>query len=119
MEKNLYTLLSMILTLPVVAGEVSIVDARATASSTDVYRFDVTLRHADTGWDHYADGWEVISPSGEVLGRRTLYHPHVNEQPFTRALSGVAVPEGIDHVQIRAHDKLHGHSTKMHRIDLE
>ena len=20
--------------------------------------FDVTLLHPDTGWDHYADGWE-------------------------------------------------------------
>ncbi|MDX1824043.1 MAG: hypothetical protein R3354_04960, partial [Thiohalomonadales bacterium] len=42
----------------------------------------VTLQHADTGWDHYADGWRIVTEDGKVLGHRTLYHPHVNEQPF-------------------------------------
>ena len=49
-------------------------------------RFDVTLSHPDTGWDHYADGWRVEDASGAVLGLRVLGHPHVTEQPFTRSL---------------------------------
>ncbi|MFT5064884.1 MAG: hypothetical protein ACJAXK_000243 [Yoonia sp.] len=49
-------------------------------------RFDVTLSHPDTGWDHYADGWRVEDADGAVLGLRVLGHPHVNEQPFTRSL---------------------------------
>lgn len=49
-------------------------------------RFDVTLSHPDTGWDHYADGWRIEDASGTVLGLRVLGHPHVNEQPFTRSL---------------------------------
>ena len=43
----------------------------------------VTVQHADTGWDHYADAWEVLAPDGTVLGTRTLLHPHTDEQPFT------------------------------------
>ena len=59
-------------------------------------RVSVTLSHPDTGWDHYADGWEVLDAAGNSLGLRTLLHPHVTEQPFTRSLSGVTVPEGAD-----------------------
>ena len=66
------------------------------------WTISVTLRHPDTGWDHYADGWEVLSPDGKRLGMRVLAHPHVNEQPFTRSLSGVLIPDGLDHVLIRA-----------------
>jgi hypothetical protein len=34
------------------------------------YRFDVTVRHADTGWDHYADAWDILTPDGTLLGSR-------------------------------------------------
>ena len=92
----------------VLAGEVIIVDAKARASGSGTYTFSVTLRHHDTGWDHYADRWEVLAPDGAILGARTLLHPHENDQPFTRNLSGVRLPDGAREVQIRAHDKVHG-----------
>ena len=41
-----------------------------------------------------------------------LLHPHVGEQPFTRALTGVAIPAGIDTVIIRAHDSVDGFGGK-------
>jgi hypothetical protein len=66
------------------------------------WTISVTLRHGDTGWDDYADGWRVIGPEGEVLGTRELVHPHEAEQPFTRSLSGVTIPEGITAVEIEA-----------------
>ena len=90
------------------AGEPEIVAVNVMKSQPGVYRFDVTVRHGDTGWDHYADGWEVVDAGGKVLGKRVLYHPHVDEQPFTRSLSGVAVPEGVATVTVEAHDKVHG-----------
>lgn len=62
----------------------------------------VTLRHPDTGWDHYADGWEALTPDGTSLGIRELAHPHVEEQPFTRSLSGVNIPDGVEALHIRA-----------------
>lgn len=83
------------------AGDVEIVAASAKSGSGG-WRFDVTLLHEDEGWDHYADRWEVLGPDGTILGTRTLLHPHENEQPFTRSLSGVEIPEGIDYVLIRA-----------------
>ncbi len=72
------------------------------------FRFDVTLRHNDSGWEHYANVWEVVSPDGEVLATRVLAHPHVDEQPFTRSLSAVVIPTGISEVTIRAGDNVDG-----------
>ena len=70
--------------------------------SGDAWRVDVTLEHGDTGWDHYADGWDIRAPDGTELGYRKLHHPHVNEQPFTRSLGGVAIPEDLAEVAIEA-----------------
>jgi hypothetical protein len=99
------------------AGEVEIVDAKSRQSG-DTWTFSVTLRHDDTGWDHYADLWEVYSPDGQLLGKRVLAHPHVNEQPFTRSLSGVPVPAGIKEVIVRARDTVHGVSPQEFRLKL-
>ena len=83
------------------AGEADIVDVQVSRSVDGTWRFDVAVRHADTGWDHYADAFEVVAPDGTVLGTRTLLHPHVDEQPFTRSLSGVAIPGGTAEVTVR------------------
>lgn len=74
----------------------------------DAWRIDVTLRHPDSGWGHYADGWEVLAPDGTRLGFRELVHPHVNEQPFTRSLDGVSIPAGVTQVTIRARCNVDG-----------
>ena len=94
------------------AGEAEIVDVKVKMTGRDTYSFDVTVRHADAGWKHYADKWDVVAPDGTVLGTRTLYHPHVDEQPFTRSISGVKIPASIEQVTIRAHDLVHGYGGK-------
>ena len=103
--------------VPASAGDVEIVDASARQSG-NTWSFSVTLKHADTGWDHYADLWQVFSPDGDLLGERVLLHPHVEEQPFTRSLSGVSVPEDVKEVIIRARDSVHGVSGQEFRINL-
>jgi hypothetical protein len=89
------------------AGEAKVVNATATANGGGSYTFSATIAHADTGWKHYADKFEVLAPDGRVLGTRVLYHPHVNEQPFTRSLGGVQVPAGLTEVIVRASDNVH------------
>lgn len=85
-----------------------VVEAVTAAPAGGGWTFNVTVSHGDTGWDHYADGWSVFAPDGEELGHRKLLHPHVEEQPFTRSLSGVYVPPDLPHVVIRARDSVHG-----------
>lgn len=92
---------------PAFADPAEVVEINATALPNG-WRFDVTLAHADTGWDDYADGWRVELADGTVVGDRPLGHPHVAEQPFTRATSGVTIPEDITQVFIRARTNVDG-----------
>lgn len=90
------------------AAPADVVAAAALPEAGGTFRFDVTVRSQETGWDKYADRWEVLAPDGTLLGARDLAHPHVDEQPFTRSLGGVAVPAGIAAVRIRARDSVEG-----------
>lgn len=77
------------------------------------FDFTVSVRHADSGWDHYANRWEIIGPQGTVLATRTLLHPHVEEQPFTRSLRNVKIPTTTTWVRVRANDLVHGAGGRM------
>jgi hypothetical protein len=92
----------------VLAGGADVVGATYARSADGTYRFDVTVRHGDAGWEHYADRWQVLDAGGTVLGERVLLHPHDTEQPFTRSQSGIEIPAGTRLVIIRAHDNKHG-----------
>ncbi len=100
------------------AGEADVIGVKATKSSDGTWSFDVTVLHADEGWDHYANRWDVVAPDGTVLGTRTLHHPHETEQPFTRSLRGVRVPDGVASVSIRANDSVHGTGGKEFLVEL-
>ncbi len=76
--------------------------------AASVCQFTATLKHADTGWDHYANRFEIVGPDGKVLVTRVLRHPHVDEQPFTRSQGRVRIPHEIESVDVRAGDLVHG-----------
>jgi hypothetical protein len=112
--KSIYIFFACLLftTTAVYAGQADVVAAKVTRTGNDTYKFDVTVRHADEGWKHYADKWDVTAPDGTVLGTRILAHPHIDEQPFTRSLIGVKILESIDRVTVRGHDLVHGYGGK-------
>lgn len=115
--------LAAALAAPVFAGSAmaddgaQVVKAEARQSG-GTWRFDVTVLHNDTGWEDYADKWDVMTPDGEILGTRVLLHPHETEQPFTRSLSGVTIPDGLTRVVIRAHDNVNGYSGNEYVLEL-
>lgn len=89
------------------------------------WTFHVTVEHPDTGWEDYADGWDVVTPDGQTLKpdpesafTRTLLHPHENEQPFTRSQRGIEIPEGVTQVRVRAHDIVDGFGGQEVVVDL-
>lgn len=88
------------------ANEVDVVKVTVAHIEGRNFRINTTLKHADTGWDHFANKWVVMDKMGNLLGSRILAHPHVNEQPFTRSLT-VTIPEGINEVTIVAFDSVH------------
>ena len=96
-----------------------LIPADASGGEVDVLRVDIDcdaqrrcriaalVRHADTGWDHFANRWEVLDQDGRVLATRVLRHPHVEEQPFLRSLEGVVIPQAVQRIVVRAHDSVH------------
>lgn len=86
--------------------------------SGDAWNFDVTLSHKDTGWDDYADAWRILDGNGTELAIRKLAHPHVDEQPFTRSLSGIQIPTDVTEVGIQTSDTVGGWSSSVKKIKL-
>jgi len=107
------------------AGNADVLTVEAVQTAADAWTFTVTVEHPDTGWDDYADGWDVVLPDGTVAKpnpadafTRVLLHPHENEQPFTRSQSGIVLPEGVTEVRVRAHDLVDGYGGKEVTVDL-
>lgn len=99
---------------------------RVVLAQDGTWTFHVTVAHPDTGWEDYADGWDVVTPDDTVLKvdiedpfTRLLLHPHENEQPFTRSQSGITIPNGIPQVRVRAHDIVDGFGGQEILVDLE
>jgi hypothetical protein len=120
MPRSLFHILaaSLLCTAPLWASPSVIAGAEAQKTG-ETWRISVTLRHPDTGWDHYADGWEVLTLDGVSLGTRVLAHPHVTEQPFTRSLGGITVPAGVTMLVIRARCNIDGYAGDPYRLTLE
>ena len=103
---------------PLAAGEADVVNVQVRKSGNSTYSFSVTVRHQDTGWKHYCNKWDVVGSDGKLYGTRVLHHPHENEQPFTRSMSGVKIPQHIKSVTIRAHDLVHKYGGKVMTVNL-
>lgn len=92
---------------------------QTSSGSSSGWQFQVTLSHPDTGWDHYADGWRVETAAGKVLGTRVLHHPHVSEQPFTRALGSVDLPQPTGEIHLRARCSVDGWSAETQVVSVK
>ncbi len=108
----------LLLPIPAIAGRADVVDVDVRCDDESVCRFSVTVKHDDAGWEHYADRWEVLTPDGDVIATRVLAHPHDDEQPFTRSLGGVKIPNGITEVRVRARDSKHGYGGREMTVSL-
>ena len=117
MKRFFSVLLILLLPLLASANEVEIVNVSMRAVSGGWY-VSVTLKHNDSGWEHYADAWRLVDESGKVIAKRVLFHPHEDEQPFTRSLSNVKIPRGVKVFYVEAHDKVHGWSKQRVKVDL-
>jgi hypothetical protein len=98
---------------------------RAVQTGETTWTFHVTVRHPDTGWEDYADGWDVVLPDGTVVNpdpsnpfTRLLLHPHETEQPFTRSQSNISIPADVTGVTVRAHDRVDGFGGREVVVDL-
>lgn len=100
------------------ASEAEIIEAKAERNAAQNFNISVTVKHGDTGWDHYANAWRIYAPDGKLLAERTLHHPHVKEQPFTRSLLGVRIPLEASEITIVPVCSVYGESEKGYLLKL-
>lgn len=72
------------------------------------YSFAVTISSPYDTPERYADAFRVRSADGTIYGVNELDHDHATEQPFTRTLTGVAVPVGVSSVVVEGRDRANG-----------
>lgn len=78
----------------------------------------VTLKHRDSGWDHFATGLAVLAPDGSRIGSLDLTRPNVGKSRFTARITGLKVPPGTEFVLIRSRCSLVGWAAEPVRVDL-
>lgn len=101
------SIVTLFIASPAVAGLPVVEAVKVVSLGGDSWRVDVTVSHADSGWDHYANGWRVLDAEGNELGFRVLAHPHEQEQPFTRGLT-LRIPDTVEVISVQAIDLVHG-----------
>jgi hypothetical protein len=94
-----------------------VVDASAMLDG-DTWTFVVTISSPYDTPERYADAWRVLGPDGSELDVRELGHDHATEQPFTRSLTGVDIPDGVDTVTIEGRDRANGYGGTTLDVDL-
>ncbi len=93
--------------------------ATATMSGEGTWVFSATVSSPYDSPGRYADAWRVLAPDGTELGVRELAHDHASEQPFTRTLSGVVVPSGVDVVTVEGRDQVNGWGGATVEVELQ
>jgi len=117
MNRLIVSLGLLLMVNTVSAGQVEIISVKLTKQAP-MWRVAITLRHADSGWDHYADGWRIVqSETNKVLGTKTLL-PHAKEQPFSSAMK-VNIPDNVKHIYVEARDNIHGWSKQRVNVNMQ
>lgn len=117
-RKVLFSIILLAYWQQAAAGDANVLQVRPSCTKELVCSFAVTVEHTDSGWDHFANKWDVLTTDGTIVASRELLHPHENEQPFTRSLQNVELPAGTKEVDVRAHDSVHGYGGQTVRVSI-
>ncbi len=102
-----------------IAGAADVIAATVRQGADGTWSFEVTMRCDDRSAAHFCDRFEILTPTLRVVGVRRLLHDHTDEQPFTRELQGVNVPDGFPRgVLIRGHHNIRGYDGATLKLDL-
>lgn len=95
-----------------------VVDVVVTVEPGGTFRFDVTISSPYDSVSQYADAWRIVGEDGTIYGVRELSHHHATEQPFTRSLGGVVIPEDVETVRVEGRDLVNGWGGETFQITL-
>ena len=95
-----------------------VIAVKVTARANGTFDFQVTMTSPYDTPQRYADAFRIVGPSGDVYGERILLHDHADEQPFTRELDGVPIPQGVTTVRVQGRDQISGYGGKQQSVAL-
>ncbi len=95
-----------------------VIGATAALAADGTWTVSATLSSPYDSPERYADAWRVLAPDGTELGVRELGHDHADEQPFTRSLDDVAIPEDVETITIEGRDQVNGWGGATFTLDL-
>ena len=95
-----------------------VIDASAELTNLG-WAFDVTVSSPYDSADRYADAWRVVGPDGTVYAIRELTHDHAAEQPFTRSIQSVEIPDDVAVVTIEGRDQTNGWGGAVFELTLD
>lgn len=108
-----------ILTAQAAAADYATIKSVRATQKGGLWSFTVTISHEDRGWEHFSDAWRVVDKTGKQIAIRELIHPHVDEQPLTRSLSGIDLPDNMKEVGIQVRDTVGGWNPEIKRVPLK
>ena len=114
-----FLILAIFLLNTVYASKAEIKNVTVSKSSNNLYTFNVTILHNDTGWNHYINKWTIVDSNDNIIATRILHHPHVNEQPFTRSKSNVLIDGTSKEYFIKIYENIKKNSIEKYPIFLK
>ena len=107
-------------------GDANVTDVYVREEKDGTWTFHVTVEHSDKSWYDYSDGWDVVLPDGTVIlpdpfhqFTKHLRNPHLGtRRPLVRTQKKIEIPDGVDKVRVRAHDKKDGWGGAEVEVDL-
>lgn len=85
-----------------------VIEVTIEESGANRFDFSVTLSSPYDSPERYADAFRVMDENGTVFGVRELLHHHAHEQPFTRGLYGITIPDEVRRVIVQGRDLENG-----------
>jgi hypothetical protein len=95
-----------------------VIDVKVTPKGGGRFDVAVTMTSPYDTATRYADAFRIVTLDGAQLGIFVFAHDHATEQPFTRALSNVAVPESIKTIRIEGRDMVSGYGGRFMEVVL-
>ena len=97
-------------------GDANVTNVYVREDGDGTWTFHVTVDHDDQNWYDYADGWDVVLPDDTVILPDPFYkftkqirNPHLDKKPYVGTQNRIEIPDGVDTVRVRAHDKKGGY----------
>jgi hypothetical protein len=98
---------------------------KASQATDGTWTLEVTIEYANPTAEAYADGWDIITPAGQVIKKNVadpytqpLDPPSNGAESVTHTETGITIPVDVTQFFVRVHDSVNGWSGQTVFVDL-